>query len=316
MKAYISDLVANEEVISFFLVSELPQVRKTKKDKPYLCLKLQDKTGDLECRMWDIPTTLDPNSLVAGSIVKVQAMVSVWNDENQLQISQMRLTNESDELELGDFYERSERPPAEMLSELIDVVANSLPAESQIKHLIWKVLEQNRSAFLEAPAGKSVHHNYIGGLLEHVLSLCHTAQVVSPRYGLRLDLMLAACIFHDIGKVRELTYPVMGYTVEGNLIGHVSIGMMMVAKAMDEVGDFDPKLRIEVMHLIVSHHGLLEWGSPKIPLMKEAIAFHLIDAMDAKMAICDRAFKKGVDAQGLTEWSKSLGGPLYRGSAS
>lgn len=310
MKSMISELVVNEEVTSYFLVSELPQVRKNKRDKDYLCLKIQDKTGNMEARVWDIPPNLDPKSLVAGSIVKVQGQVSKWNEEVQLTIKQIRLINEADQIDLVDFFERSERDPEEMWSELLHIVDMNI-VDEKILTLIRRILLKNKEDFCKAPAAKSVHHAYVGGLLEHVLSLCNTAIVVSQRYNLKIDLMLAASILHDIGKVVELTYPVIGYSVEGTLIGHISIGMMMVAKAIDEVENFEPKLKMTILHLMASHHGTLAWGSPRVPLMKEAIAFHLIDSLDAKLATCDKAMKKGISAEGMTEWVKELEGPLF-----
>ena len=309
MKSMISELVVNEEVTSYFLVSEFPQVRKNKKDKDYLCLKIQDKTGNMEARVWDIPPNLDPKSLVAGSIIKVQGQVSKWNKEVQLTIKQIRLINEADQTDIVDFFERSERDPEEMFDELYAILESL--EYGQVKNLLFKILYENKDNLLKAPAAKSVHHNYVGGLLEHVLSLCKTAIVVSQRYDLRLDLMLATCLLHDIGKVVELTYPIIGYSTQGTLLGHISIGMMMVAKAIDEVENFDPKLKMTILHLMASHHGTLAWGSPRVPLMKEAIAFHLIDSLDAKLAICDKAIKKGISAEGMTEWVKELEGPLF-----
>lgn len=311
MKPYVVDLVVNEEVTSFFLVSEAPQVRKSKRGSDYLCIKLQDKTGGIDGRVWDIPAALEIDKLIPGAIVKVQGQVTAWNEENQIGIKQIRFAVESDQVEVGDFYERSERDPVDMFEDLCSMI--QLPDNDSVRTLLSHLLIDNRDKLLFAPAAKTVHHNYIGGLLEHMLSLCQTALVISKRYKLRTDLMLAACVLHDIGKIHELTYPVISYSVEGTLLGHIQIGFDMVSKAMDQIQEFPPVLRMEVLHMIVSHHGQLEWGSPKLPLMREAIAFHLIDMVDAKMAMCDRAIKKKVNADGMTDWVKELGGPIFTG---
>ena len=314
MKTYISDLVLNEEVTSFFMVVDVPQVRKNKRDQDYLCLKLTDKTGEVEARVWDVPPGLDVNSL-GKSIVKVRGQVGSWNDQVQVTITQIRKVNGEDAIDMADFFERSERDPEDMYVDLRERLSIHLTNE-YVASLLYKVLAENAQEFKKAPAAKSIHHNYLGGLLEHVLSLCDTCISLSTRYELDLDLMLAACVLHDIGKIRELSYSMgTSYTVEGTLIGHISIGMGMVDRAireLDEVRDFPANLKMAIMHLIASHHGLLEWGSPRVPLMREAVAFHLADMLDSKMATCARILKAGVSDEGLSEWSKEMGGPLWR----
>ena len=314
MKTYVTDLQPNTEATSHFMVAET-QIRKTKFDKPYLVMKLVDKTGQIDGRMWDIPKELDVTTIKRGSVVKVQADVSEWNGGNQLTIRKIRIIEEGqlfgDEVRAEDFLESSENDPDKMWQELMDRLDRM--EDGHLRLLVSNILTNNREKFCKAPAGKSVHHCYLGGLLEHSLSMCEVAVLVAKKYGLDRDLLLAGCVLHDIGKVNELSYEwVLGYTVEGTLVGHISQGMIMVSQHMDQIKDFPKKLRIALMHLIASHHGLLEYGSPKVPLTKEAIAFNLIDLLDSKLAICDRAFKKGIDADGLTEWSRELGGPLWK----
>jgi 3'-5' exoribonuclease len=310
MKPYVSDLLPNVEVTSFFLVADLPQVRKNKNDKDYASLELCDKTGKIDARLWDIPPGLDVNSL-KGQFVKVKGNVTEWAGKNQVSILQIRVVGEADEFDVGDFFERSKRPPGDMYHELHELLFFNVGLSKPIDDLLRMVLEGNKEAFCTAPAAKSVHHNYIGGLLEHVLSMCHMAVQVQAHYDLNGPLLLAGCVLHDIGKIRELTYPIGGYTLEGTLLGHISIGMQMVAKAMDDVGDFPQNLKIAVLHLIASHHGILAWGSPKVPLMREALALHLIDMLDSKIAICNKAITGGLDDKGLTQWVKELEGPIF-----
>lgn len=311
-KILVADLVTNQEITSFFLVAELPIVRKSKKNTDYLCLKVQDKTGVVECRMWDLPADTDVNAMKPGEIVKIRAQVGEWKDEKQLSVLQIRLVNiYEEELDMDDFFERCEVHPEIIFEDLVDLLNAHMARDTPLYTLIFKVIEQNKAKLLKAPAAKTIHHNYIGGLLEHIFSLCRTAMGICDRYELDLDLVLAACVLHDIGKIRELTYPVLGYSVEGNLIGHISIGMQIASYAMNEIPGFPDITRTKVLHMIASHHGTHEWGSPRVPLTKEAIAFHLIDMVDSRMAIVDRLLKKGVNPEGLTEWSREFGGQLY-----
>lgn len=312
MKPFVNDLVTNEEVTTFFFVSDVPQIRKSKKDKDYLCIKLSDKTGEIDARVWDIPPGLDVTSLKKGMFVKVRAQVGEWNEQQQLSVSQIRKWDGTEDLDPGDFFERSERDPEDMWKELGFLLSDYV-GNGPISGLIEIILQENERAFKAAPAAKRLHHNFIGGLLEHVLSLCHGAVNLSKQYDLNIEIMLATCILHDIGKIQELNYELgISFSVEGTLLGHISIGMDMVSDAIRRIPDFPPKLRMVLLHMIASHHGLLEWGSPKVPLMREAIAFHLLDMVDSRMAICNRVLKGAISEEGLTEWVKEFGGPLYK----
>jgi 3'-5' exoribonuclease len=311
MKPYVSDLVVNEEVTTFLFVSETPQVRQSKKKSDYLCLKLQDKTGTIDARLWDFPPGFDANSITKGVFVKVRGQVTEWNEIKQITISQIRTVEEGDLGDLGDFFERSERDPEEMFQELHNLIEFRV-TNGPIKDLLFSIMSGNKEKLLVAPAGKTMHHAYLGGLLEHILSMANMSGAVCEHYELNRDLILAACVLHDIGKIHELTYPKgIGYSVEGTLLGHVSMGMDMVSKKIAESEDFPRQLKFALLHLMASHHGLLEYGSPKVPLMREAIGFHILDMLDARLAMCDRVIKKGVSDEGLTEWVKELGGPLF-----
>jgi 3'-5' exoribonuclease len=149
-------------------------------------------------------------------------------------------------------------------------------------------------AYREAPAAKQLHHAWLGGLLEHVISLCTLADRVAPHYPLiDRDLLLTGVILHDIGKVRELSWAVgFEYTLEGTLLGHIQIGAALAERTMDSLPDFPPKLKILVLHMILSHHGKLEFGSPKLPMIPEALMLNFIDDLDAKMQAVQGEFDK------------------------
>ena len=311
MKTYVTDLKSNDAVESFFLIVDAPQVRKSKKGSDYASFVLIDKTGKIDGRLWEIPAGLDASTL-KKTIVKIRGTVSEWNDQSQVSVSQIRPITEADGVDRGDFFEKSEHDPNEMFGELMGIVDDV--EDAYIRELVSGILLKHEDKFKVAPAAKSIHHNFLGGLLEHTLSLCRTALAIVELYDLNKDLMVAACCLHDFGKTEELTYDMgIGYSLSGTLLGHIVVGLNMVSEEISLVEGFPQQTKIAILHLIASHHSLLAYGSPKIPLMKEAIAFSMIDNLDAKLAICDKAIKKGVDAEGLTEWVKELEGPIWRG---
>jgi 3'-5' exoribonuclease len=165
-------------------------------------------------------------------------------------------------------------------------------SEAHLKRLLEAVFEDEEIAlaYRTAPAAKTVHHNWIGGLIEHVLSLCNLARASATHYPhIDFDLLLTGVLLHDVGKIRELHYArSFGYTTEGQLLGHIQIGVQMVLDKLRRMPDFPPRLQELVVHMILSHHGELEFGSPKIPLFPEALLLHLLDNMDSKME-CMRA---------------------------
>lgn len=318
---FIKDIVTDAEVAGFFLTSSA-QVRKTKKDKDYVCLKLCDKTGEVDARLWDIPEGFEPKD---GVIVKVKGQSSTYNDQLQVSIAQIRVA-EVDEYALEDFFRRSEREPFDMMTDLRRLLSDRLapwslvgdaPPDDLPKTPVYQLLDDvllaNKELLYLAPAAKSVHHCYLGGLLEHVLSMCRAAVPLCEHYGLREELVLAGCVLHDVGKIRELEFNRgTSYSTEGTLLGHIVIGLQMISEAMSKV-DFPPKLKMEILHLVASHHGQLSFGSPKIPLMREAIALHLIDMLDSRMGICAEAMRGNYAAdQAFTNWVSALEGPLYR----
>ena len=311
MKTYVSDLKAGDAVTSFFVVCDAPAVRPSKKGTDYLVIKFQDCTGQVDGRMWTLPGGFDLAAFKQGTIVKVQGTVSEWNDQKQLAVTQMRVA-ESSEFVLSDMVEAAPERPEYMLEKLRSMLLTHLGGTT-MHSLLSRLIDANAEALMRSAAAKSVHHAYVGGLLQHVLSLCELAIFVSVKYSLRMDLMLAACVCHDVAKTREMdTGLVVSYTTEGSLIGHISIGVEMLNDAIQALDETFPQdLKIALTHLILSHHSKLEWGSPKLPATKEAIAFCQLDLLDSKMAICDKAVAKGLNDKGFTEWVKELEGPVW-----
>ncbi len=200
----------------------------------------------------------------------------------------------------GFEYDKADLLPAttysvpELWSQLERAVASF--TDSWLQRLVTALLADSavREAFQEAPAAKQLHHAWLGGLLEHVVSLLGLADKVVPHYPMLMrDLVLTGVILHDIGKIRELAWSSgFEYTLEGTLLGHIQIGSSMVERAIDDIPGFPPRLKTLVLHMILAHHGKLEYGSPKIPMIPEALMLNFLDDMDAKMATLGSEFKK------------------------
>src|SRR5579864_3445158 len=279
---YVSDLKPNQVFSSIFLV-HVKDVRQKKSGDPYLSLLLGDRTGEVEAKMWDnvadVISTFDRDDFV-----KVKGLLQIFQNRPQLTIHKMARVMESD-VYFADYFPASERDPMEMFGELRAIAAGV--GNSNLRDLLNAFLDDEVLArmYRTAPAAKHVHHAYLGGLIEHVLSVCHLCQVAAAHYNfVDLDLLLTGAVLHDIGKVAELTYErSFGYSAEGQLLGHIVIGLRLLNEKLQRFPDFPAKLRVLVEHMIVSHHGELEFGSPKVPLFPEALLLHHLDNLDSKM---------------------------------
>jgi 3'-5' exoribonuclease len=303
---YVSELVPEQLITGIFLVQN-KEIRQKKTGEPYLSLTLADKTGELDAKMWDnVQESLD--TFERDSFLKVKGLVQLFQNRPQLTIHRLRAMEET-EIDISDFLPASKRDRDEMYAELrgwIEQMTNP-----HLKALIENILSDDAVAlaYRTAPAAKSVHHGWIGGLIEHVLSLCKIARFTASHYpDVDFDLLLTGVILHDIGKIYELTYArALGYSNEGQLIGHITIGVRMMEQAARSIPDFPPLLRDLVTHMILSHHGALEFGSPKLPVFLEAQLLHLIDNMDSKMEAMRAHAEKDRQAAGVwTAWNSAL----------
>ena len=292
---YIADLANFDEGTRFdgyFLVLA-KQLRTTKTNKPYLNLILGDKTGQLEARVWEVTDPRIAKDFERGDIVKARGTASKFDDRLQMKVDQLRVALDT-EVDRMDLLPSSTYDVGEMWRQLRGFVDSLVNPD--LKRLLNTLLEDPAiaEAYREAPAAKQLHHAWLGGLLEHVISLCTLADRVVPHYPLiDRDLLLTGVILHDIGKVRELSWAVgFEYTIEGMLLGHIQIGAALAERTMDSLPDFPPKLKTLVLHLILSHHGKLEFGSPKLPMIPEALMLNFIDDLDAKMQAVASEFEK------------------------
>src|SRR5580658_5499719 len=294
---YIADLANFDEgklFDGFFLVLAKQQ-RTTKTDKPYLNLILGDKTGQLEGRVWEPGDPRIAKDFDRGDIVKARGSASRFDDRLQMKIDQLRVAFPN-EVDKADMLPSTTYDVAALWSQLLGFV-DSL-ASPHLKLLLKTMLADPAlaEAYREAPAAKQLHHAWLGGLLEHVVSLCTLADRVVPHYPLLdRDLVLTGVILHDIGKVRELSWEIgFEYTVEGMLLGHIQIGAALAERTIDSLPSFPAKLKTLVLHLILSHHGKLEFGSPKLPMIPEALVLNFLDDLDAKMQAVSGEFDKSI----------------------
>lgn len=307
MKAvFVNALVPNETVTTHFLVI-YKEVRQKKTGEPYLTLVLADRTGEIEAKMWDnvaeVMSTFDRDDFV-----KVKGLAQLYQNKQQFTVHKIRRA-EDHEVEAADYFPCSKRDPDEMFAELNKIIAGMV--NEHLRRLLTAIFadEQLASLYRRAPAAKSIHHACLGGLIEHVLSLCGLCRVIAAHYtNLDVDLLLSAAILHDIGKVEELAYDrSFAYTTSGQLLGHIIIGLQKVDEKIREIPDFPPKLKLLLEHMILSHHGELEYGSPKVPVFAEALVFHHLDNLDSKLEAMRAAIEKDRNPENeFTGWVPSL----------
>jgi 3'-5' exoribonuclease len=317
MKDFFIEDVAqfeNSTVTSYFVLTSM-QIRDKKQGGQYLALIVSDKTGSLEARMWD--DVADPIATCSeGAYVKVQGDVSKYQGKFQITLKKLRLAADS-EVDPKDFQPASKFDVGEMWSELRGYVHAF--GNPDLKRLVFSFLDDAEigPAFQAAPAAKRLHHAWLGGLLEHVLTLVRVCLAAAPFYPeVDQDLLVTGAILHDIGKVRELEWKSsFSYTLEGQMIGHISIAQGMLREKVQELAPFPEKLRVVVEHMILSHHGKYEFGSPKLPMTPEAILLSALDDLEAKMQALRNEFA-AAEAAGkgpgeVTEWVRSMERPLF-----
>jgi len=279
---YVNELKPNQIIETSFLVQS-KEIRQKKGGELYLSLFLADRTGELDAKMWDNVNDV-LNEFERDDFVKVKGIVQVFHNRPQMTIHKMRRMDES-EIQFSDYFPASKRDPEEMWRELRGIIAGI--GNPHLKGLLEAILDDEDVArrYRIAPAAKQIHHAFLSGLIEHVLSVCGMAKAAAAHYAnIDYDLLVTGAILHDIGKIYELSYERgFSYSNEGQLIGHISIAMRMVGDKLRNLPDFPPLVRSLVEHMILSHHGKLEYGSPKVPQFPEALLLHYLDDLDSKM---------------------------------
>jgi 3'-5' exoribonuclease len=289
MKKGILHFDVGEQVELFLLIKSCTKGTASN-GKPFLTLILQDQSGDIEAKLWDA-NEVDEKSYAAQNIVKVTGELQNYRGKSQLKIRQIRSAIPNDSVKLDDFLATAPISREEMTGTLTQYIFEM--KNPNIQRITRHLIKKYQKEFLEYPAATKNHHEFVSGLAFHVVSMLNLAKSISALYpSLDRDLLYAGVILHDLGKVMELSGPISTvYTVEGNLLGHISIMVNEIGKAADELGISGEEIMI-LQHLVLSHHGKAEWGSPKPPLIKEAEILHYIDNIDAKMNMLDRALER------------------------
>jgi len=288
---YVSELASDQSIVTYFLVCG-KEVCSSAKGRKWLQLELGDKTGVIFGKMWDGYEGAAA-AVAPDDVVKIQARSKTYNGKLELTLEKIRRA-EPEEYDLEDLIPHTEKSIGELKKKLEGYVA--AVRNPWIGQLLEAVLDDPRVAgrFERAPAAKLMHHAYVGGLLEHVVSLCGLCRMMAEHYAeLDGDILTAAAILHDIGKLDEMSYErAVQYTPEGELLGHILIGYELVSRKMDGIEGFPAELKTLVLHLIASHHGQYEFGSPKLPMTREAVVFHYLDELDSRVG----AMRRGLEA--------------------
>lgn len=280
---YIETLREGERIQEIYLCRQRTTAM-TKTGKEYENVILQDKTGSLDAKIWD-PHSMGIDEFDALDYVEVNGDVTVFNGQTQLSIKRARKISETD-VDPTNYLPCTNKNIDEMMMELTKFIAGvNNPYYKQVLTKLFIDNTEFAEAFKKHSAAKSVHHGFIGGLLEHTLSVAKMCDFFAKQYPmLNRDLLMTSAICHDIGKVYELSdFPMNDYTDAGQLLGHIVMGSEMLGKIMDSIPDFPTKLKNELKHCILAHHGELEYGSPKKPALIEAMALNLADNADAKI---------------------------------
>lgn len=294
---YIDSLKEGERISQVYLCKS-KAIALTKAGKEYGNVILMDKTGQIDSKIWDL-TSGGIEDFGADDFVAVTGQVTNFNGTLQFKIERARKASDS-EYDVADYIPTSRYDVGEMFSELMGYVESV--KNSHMKELLYAFFKDETFAarFKTMSAAKTVHHGFTGGLLEHSLSVTRLCDKISSNYDfLNRDLLITCAMLHDVGKVRELSdFPRNDYTDEGNFVGHIVIGYEMVMERIRGIEGFPETLAMHIGHCILSHHGELEYGSPKKPAIAEAFALSMADNMDAKL----ETFREAFEAKDTNDW--------------
>ncbi len=282
----------------------------------YLALMLQDASGQVAGRIFE-GVDRYKHEFEIGEFVRAEGRTALHNGELQFVASAIRRVNPEQDAAQGfrqeDCVPSAPRPIGDMWAELLALVEGV--TDRHLRVLLLRLLQDHETALRDWPAAQQIHHAYRGGLLEHVLSMATAGKALAAHYGAREDLLVAGAIVHDIGKLQELAYDngAISYSRDGNLVGHIALGLVMVREAAKGVSGFPDDLRAELEHLVVSHHGARDRGSPVEPKSVEAFILNAVDELDAKLFQVRQALQDAGPDVEFTGWHRRLGRVLYRG---
>lgn len=302
---YIEDLKDGENLINHYLCKK-KDTFKTKGGKNYMSLTLADKTGSISAKAWTLNN--DIQSFEAGDYIKIEAGVVTYAEELQLNVRKIRKSMPG-EYQPADYIPTTQKDVNAIYAAICDIIESI--ENPHLNNLLTGIFIEDKvvkAAFLSWAAGKSMHHGYMGGLCEHILSVAQLCDFLAPRYKfVNRDLLITAALLHDIGKIFELSeLPKNEYTDNGRLLGHIYMGSEFISSRMDNIAGFPPVLKSLLLHCILSHHGKYEYGSPILPKIIEATILSYADITDAHIKMFEEALEKGPVGSDWTGYNKLL----------
>ena len=289
------------DIISDVYLCKTKQILKTKMGKTYYSLLLQDKSGTVDAKIWELNNAI--GYFESMDYIRVEGQITVFQGANQLNIRRLRKAQEGEYIP-ADYMPCTDKDVKAMQKELVEMIRRTKnPYLAKLAEKVFIEDKEFMKEFSQHSAAKSVHHGFMGGLLEHTVSVAKLCEYYCIQYPeLNRDLLVMCALFHDIGKVEELSaFQQNDYTDEGQLVGHIVMGVIKLDKLIETIPGFPKKLANEVKHCILSHHGELEFGSPKKPALIEAIALSMADNTDAKLQTFREALKQEPKVEG-SEW--------------
>ena len=312
----LASLTTEDQGWGYFLCP-YKEIRAGRSGSEFIFLSLQDSSAQIVAKLLtDVERY--KNEFEAGEFVRVEGHASLYNGQLQLVLTSIRRVNPDQDRREGfreeDAVLSAPRPIDDMWAELQEHLGGI--KNNHIRVLLNRITADHEQQLRVWPAAQQIHHAYRGGFLEHITKMAEVGRHVSRAYGADEDLVLAGVILHDIGKLQELAYEAGqgSYTRDGNLVGHIALGLMLVREACNGIAGFPIELRAQIEHLIASHHGVHEYGSPVEPKTIEAFILAAIDDLDAKLNQVRKAIAEDASDEEFTSWNKRLGRVLYKGN--
>lgn len=314
----ISSLSSGEKINHFFVITK-SEIKKTKNNDEYISFEFADKKSVINAYLWkdrkefEVLKNLSLMGNLTGKIIKVKGDIREFNNNLNINIENIRLSEAADNVNIKDFMKTSERDIDEMKNEFIRCIKSI--KNDFLNKLLQKIFDEERlSKFSQHPAGKMWHHSYIGGLIEHTLEIISICDLICKFHKeINRDLLIAGAMLHDLGKIEEISSdPGFEYTTEGKLLGHIVIAATMVEKEINKIKNFPDELRVNLLHLILSHQGKLEQASPVVPKTIEAIALYYADELSAKTNAYKLSLERELkSSSGWTKFINLAGTELY-----
>jgi len=313
-QAKLKELKPGDAFAGFYIVKS-KRIKQTKDGKFYIDLDLQDSSGSLNGKIWDDFEKLK-SAFERGDVVKVEATVDEYREQTQAKIKRIRRAKEDEGVDWSALLPATKEDVDKIYSEILKMIEEV--KNVHLKDLLYLFFDDEKMAekLKRAPAARNIHQAYLGGLLEHLWHMAKAARILVKEVypGLDLDVVMAGVLLHDLGKLEELEYrTTISYTKLGYLEGHIFIGLKMLDERLRKLPDFPDELKLHLEHVILSHHGEKEWGSPVLPATPEAMLIHQVDNLDAKLAIVLEAISSDLnEAEDFTGYHQTLERHFYK----